>query len=224
MCGRVIIVPREELEQIVQDIIRRRTVEYLPDWPAVRHSGRPGDSVPLIMPGDDLTVQNLVWGYEASWTKSLIFNTKYETALKTEGFNMWRDSLQHRRCVVSTLGFFESHRSETFINPQSGNKNKQQYLFTMPNTPLTFIAGIYENNRFSLLTTKPNAWVQPVHDRMPVVLRQDELLVWLGEDYASLFNRESIELRVEKEQDGQDAVQRSQDALHHSQDAQLPLW
>lgn len=213
MCGRALIVPREVVDQIVQDIIRKRIANYLPDWPAVRHSFRPGDEVTVILSDAAepesafFKTQTLRWGYEASWSKSLLFNTRYETALDVSKPNMWHDSLLNRRCIVPSLGFYETHRSETFVNPKTGKSNKQQYLFTLPDTPLIFLAGIYEQDRFSLMTTKPNAYVEPIHNRMPVVLREEELFTWLSGDFAKLFDRSELMLNVEKEQHPGSATQ-----------------
>lgn len=104
-----------------------------------------------------------------------------------------------RRCVVPTFGFYEPHQSETFINPRSGKPNKQSYHFASPESPVTFIAGIYENDRFSLMTTEPNAIMRPIHKRMPVVLEPRELHTWLYGDYLSLAERSSVELWASKD-------------------------
>lgn len=200
MCGRVVIVSQELVNQIIQDIIRRRTAEYLPDWPAVKRSGRPGDTLTLIVPeGDTLTSANMQWGYKVSWSKALLFNTKAETATRTEGPTLWRESLLQRRCVLPSFGFFESHKNETYKNPKTGRTAVQQYLFTLPDEPITYLAGIYEEESFSLMTTEPNDSVAPIHARMPVVLRQEELFTWLFGDYTSVFDRSGLVFTVEKE-------------------------
>lgn len=212
MCGRVAIVSQELVDQIIQDIIRRRIAEYLPDWPAVKRSGRPGDTLSLIVPeGDALTSAQMQWGYKVSWSKALLFNTKAETATRVEGPNMWRESLLERRCVLPTFGFYESHKSETYKNPTTGRTAVQQYLFTLPDEPITYLAGIYEEDRFSLMTTQPNASVAPIHARMPVALKQEELFTWLFGDFASVFDRSGLELVVEKE-----AVKESQPTAQQS--------
>lgn len=200
MCGRVLIVSQEVVDQIIQDIIRKRTAEYLPDWPAVRRSARPSDTLSLIVPQEgSLASKEMQWGYQVSWSKALLFNTKAETALRTDGPTMWKESLFERRCILPTYGFFESHKSETYKNPNTGRTAVQQYLFSLPNEAITYLAGIYEGDRFSLMTTKPNASVAPIHDRMPVVLESGELSTWLFGDFTSLFDRSKLVLSVEKE-------------------------
>ncbi|MDR1359009.1 MAG: SOS response-associated peptidase family protein [Coriobacteriales bacterium] len=112
---------------------------------------------------------------------------------------MWTESLAHRRCIVPTFGFFEPHQSETFINPRTGKANKQRYFFSEPSSPVLFIAGIHAGDRFSLMTTEPNDIMRPIHNRMPVVLRQEELDTWLYGDYLSLANRSSVVLLARKD-------------------------
>jgi len=135
------------------------------------------------------------WGFEVSWSKQVVFNTRFDTALKP-GSNMWADSLAQRRCLVPTLGFFEPHQSETFINPRTGKDSKQQYLFKRPGAAILLLAGIYdqEQARFSVMTTAPNRLMQPIHQRMPVVLRPAETAIWLAGNYETLADRSAVEL------------------------------
>ena len=56
---------------------------------------------------------------------------------------------------------------------------------------LFFFAGLYdiwkddggrELKTFTIITTEPNCILKPIHDRMPVILRQECEDVWLGLD------------------------------------------
>ena len=53
----------------------------------------------------------------------------------------------------------------------------------MPQSRILYIAGIWQlttkEKQFTILTTSPNASVSPVHDRMPLVLTQDEVKPWI---------------------------------------------
>jgi putative SOS response-associated peptidase YedK len=141
-----------------------------------------------------LACEEMVWGFEAAWSKAgVVYNTRADTALKS-GRNMWAESLHERRLVVPTLGFFEAHRTETFISAKSGRAIKRQYLFALPDDAPLFLAGIHESGRFSVMTTEPNATVGAVHDRMPVVLRQSEVEDWLHGDWMGLFDRSGVEI------------------------------
>ena len=197
MCGHFIMVTRDALDDIVREVEMNRAYNPMPDWPAVRQSAYPGTEAPLIVFDEGALKPSLMkWGFEVAWSKGVIFNTRSETALKPGG--MWAESVNRRRCIVPTLGFFEPHRSEVFASPRTGKQIKQPYLFTMPGSPLFFLAGVFEAGRFSLMTTEPNATVAPVHDRMPLALAQNEATTWLSGDFTSLFDRRATPLVAQK--------------------------
>ncbi|MGI6106156.1 MAG: SOS response-associated peptidase family protein [Raoultibacter sp.] len=193
MCVQIKPIPRNEIDVIIEEINAQRSFNYMPDWPARRPSAFPGSEVGLIISEDGLMASEVkTWGYEVSWSKQLVVNTRDDSAMDPS--KMWWDSIQHRRCIIPTFGFFEPHKSEMTTSEKTGKAIKQQYFFETANSPVTFIAGIYENNRFSMMTTQPNASMLPIHHRMPMVLLQDELPTWLWGNFDTLFNRKGIEL------------------------------
>lgn len=157
----------------------------------------PKSVVPVIVEAEaSLQIAYLTWGYQASWSASPVFNARVETALGT-GANMWAESLRARRCIVASHGFYEPHATETRVNPKTGRSVKRQYRFTAPDDDVLYLAGVWQDDRFSVMTCTPNRWVQSVHDRMPVVLRANELIEWLDGDYARLFDRSGVILNVQ---------------------------
>ena len=199
MCHQIASIPREILEQVLEEIRIKNYVNELPDWPATRVNAFPKSQVPLfVFEQGALTIVDKTWGYPVAWSNNPIFNTRADTAMKAGGQNMWRDSLQHRRCIIPAFGFYEPHKTEKALSVKTGKEIKQQYFFTIPNEPLVFVAGIYEDRHFSMMTTNANRWMLPIHNRMPVVLRQNELDTWLGSQFEQLFDRSSFELHAEK--------------------------
>lgn len=63
----------------------------------------------------------------------------------------------------------------------------------LPGT-LTLLAGVRNENAFSVITTEPNRYVAPIHKRMPIVLREHEVDQWLYGDYEALANRRDMAL------------------------------
>ena len=55
---------------------------------------------------------------------------------------------------------------------------------------LLYLAGLYDNvdgaNRFVILTTTPNASMHGIHDRMPLILRRDQIRPWLTDAESAL--------------------------------------
>lgn len=125
--------------------------------------------------------QFMRWGLIPSWAKDLkigskMINARSETVAEKPAF---RSAIKHRRCLIVADGFYE-------WLPQG--KHKQPYYFqTTEGQPFAF-AGLWESwespeaeNIVSctIITTAANETVQPVHDRMPVILPEDAWEEWL---------------------------------------------
>ena len=71
----------------------------------------------------------------------------------------------------TTTGFYEWDREET------------KYQFRLPGRDRLYLAGLWNvfqgEERFVILTTAPNDTIINVHDRMPVLLTDDEVTPWL---------------------------------------------
>ena len=198
MCHRMVPIPMKAVEEIIKDIENGLAVQAKDHWPAGATSAYPKSEVSLIVPhAEKLEAEVMKWGYAPSWSKTVHFNARAETAMRPE-YNMWAESLHNRRCIIPAFGFYEPHQSETIRNPQTGKIQKQQYLFSSPTEPVLFIAGIHEDGYFSMMTTESCDLMRPIHNRMPVVLAQDEIDTWLHGDYASLFERGGVQLKAEK--------------------------
>ena len=148
-------------------------------------------STPLpAFPPESLGVRELSWGFEESWKPGVVFNTRIESATKP----MWQESMEHRRCVLPVLAFFETHQEETYPSPKTGKLIKRQYEFRIPGQEIIFIGCIWREDTFSMVTTDANADMAPIHHRMPLIVRQKELPLWFGPDYQQLANRSEIRL------------------------------
>lgn len=207
MCGRIIALTRDEVLDVIAHLEVGAPLNIDPDWPARRAEAFPGSRMWAIAPAAEGTLRaiDLIWGYRVEWNSRLVYNTRIETAARPGG--MWADSIENRRCVVPTLGFFEPHRTQTMPSPRTGRPVKRPYVFSsalrhadeQPHSSmfapaLTLLGGVYENGRLSIVTTEPNAAIAPVHDRMPLVLAPDEIATWFSPDYPALADRSSIPL------------------------------
>ena len=79
--------------------------------------------------------------------------------------------------------------------------------FSDRESPLLYMAGFYqyfqEEKRFIILTTRANASVERVHDRMPVLLGKEEIASWVFEDEFMPFFLERTPAELEKFQEYQ---------------------
>lgn len=126
------------------------------------------------------------WGLIPFWTKDLkrapvMNNARAETVASKP---MFRQAFRERRCLIAASGFFEW---------QARGKHKQPYFISARDgTPLSF-AGIWGTwlaedtgetiDSCAIITTECNALMQPIHDRMPVILATEQWDAWLDPDY-----------------------------------------
>ena len=186
--------------------------------PDPARDARPGSVVPVYIPKDGgLAVTRLTWGFELDGKPNAVFNTRIESALeqlRPGGCGMWTKAITEGRCLVPVRAFYESHATEKVISEKTGRPVKRQYLFRLPGARAFLLSAVREGDRFSVVTTAPNASVAPVHNRMPLVLGPGESGVWLGPGFAGLADRGGITL--ESMPEGQEELRSSLKLPHLS--------
>jgi putative SOS response-associated peptidase YedK len=158
-----------------------------------RYNVAPSDLHPILRsrsraggPGRELVVAR--WGLVNHWQTGARparcpINARSETLRTSRAF---RGAFERRRCVVPADGFFE------WTGPKSA---RRPIWFHRPDGGLLHLAGLYESwqpgeadgpreRTFTVLTTAANDVVAEVHDRMPVVLRTEQLDRWLDDERA----------------------------------------
>lgn len=122
------------------------------------------------------------WGLIPHWAKDikkipLFNNARAETVASKL---LFRNAFRKQRCIIPASGFYEWK----LLNDR---KHKQPYFISrIDNNPMSF-AGIWESatvneikiESCSIITTKCNDLMRPIHDRMPMILPNDLLDVWL---------------------------------------------
>ncbi|KAB8319859.1 SOS response-associated peptidase [Tolypothrix campylonemoides VB511288] len=125
--------------------------------------------------------EKLRWGLIPSWAKDLgmgakLINARAETVGEKPAF---RSAFKHRRCLVVADGFYEWQTKE--------GKKQPFYFHLQERKPFGF-AGLWEQWRSpqgeeitscTILTTKCNELLQPIHERMPVILQPQDYDLWL---------------------------------------------
>lgn len=122
-------------------------------------------------------VQMHRWGvsYTVKGKPTLVTNARDDQLRK---IRLWRKSAEVRRCLIPVVGYFE---------PGPGPVGARgEVLFTMRDRPMFFIAGLWDADpdgarAYAMVTTSPNAYTAPFHDRQPVALGDREALRWLGD-------------------------------------------
>ena len=172
MCGRYYVDDEtaREIEKLVRELDRKLQIERTGD---IRPSQRAA-----VIRGENkhLMADCMAWGFPRFDGKGLLINARAESATERKTF---RDSVQHRRCIIPAKGFYE------------WDKSKEKFSYERYDAPFLFMAGCYnkyqDQERFVILTTEANPSVSPVHDRMPLILEPEELEDWVLDDKATEY-------------------------------------
>jgi putative SOS response-associated peptidase YedK len=177
MCGRYRLSRRKEM------IAEYFETDTEVDWEP-RYNIAPSQSVGIIRQNSSRQERYFSlarWGLIPSWASdasigSKTINARSETVASKPTF---RDAFSSRRCLIPADGFFERRRK---------GKEKQPLHFGMQDDSLFGFAGLWDRWRdpagaviesCSILTTTPNSLLADMHDRMPVILRQESYDLWL---------------------------------------------
>lgn len=123
------------------------------------------------------------WGLVPAWWKKSLkempatFNARAESVADKP---MFRTAFKERRCIVPASGFFE----------WTGEKGaKQPHLFTAADgSPVLAFAGLWDRWKdpagewvlsCTIIVSGASAWMEPYHDRMPVLLEAKDFDGWL---------------------------------------------
>ncbi|WP_428535531.1 SOS response-associated peptidase [Rhodopila sp.] len=118
------------------------------------------------------------------WTKPLkdlpaTFNARAESVHQRP---MFRYAFKQRRCIIPASGFYEW---------TGGKADRQPHLFSPADgSPLLAFAGLWERWRqpdtaedilsCTIIVSGASEWMEPYHDRMPILLRELDFDAWLN--------------------------------------------
>jgi putative SOS response-associated peptidase YedK len=189
MCGRF------TLHQSDAAIAHAFALEEVPDWD-VSYNIAPTQSVAAILSVTNSKRQfkRLRWGLIPSWSKDAsigakLINARAETVAEKPAF---RSAFRQRRCLIVADGFYEWQQQEG---------GKQPFYIHLKNHELFAFAGLWERwqkqeneaiESCTILTTGANALMQPLHDRMPVILHLEDYNTWLNPDIQPLQALQSL--------------------------------
>jgi putative SOS response-associated peptidase YedK len=176
MCGRFArIVSDKKLREkyrLKEATLLKDSYNIAPSQPvaAVRATDR----------GNELVL--LKWGLIPSWSKDAkigqkLANARSETVAEKPSF---RSAFKQRRCLIPASGFYEWMKQ--------GTGRKQPFFISPRDGELFSFAGLWECwhdpegeevQSCTILTTTANEVMQPIHERMPVILGPSAEEQWL---------------------------------------------
>lgn len=177
MCGRITQTTKGKKLAEFFGLKSDRVPPVAPDYNVAPSSPVLG----LFMQGREKRLDYFTWGLVPVWAKdptigSRMINARAETVLEKPSY---RGPMKNSRCLVIADGFYEWQKV--------GPAKQPHYIHFKSGDPFAF-AGLWshwtgpdgsEIQSCGILTTKPNALMRPIHDRMPVILPPDRYDEWL---------------------------------------------
>jgi putative SOS response-associated peptidase YedK len=193
MCGRFTITSDR-----VEIILDRFKAERAPGFGEYiqRYNVAPGQLVPVIVAKDGKRfLTNMLWGLVTPWGEkadgSVISqaNIRDDTIERNKFFH---ERLLTNRCIFIVDGFYEWKLPDAYKDLTRGEKlpkgvRKVPYRITLKNKQPFALAGLWRSFEVEgkkivtagIITTGPNELMTPIHNRMPVILNENDLRLWL---------------------------------------------
>jgi putative SOS response-associated peptidase YedK len=191
MCGRTSLFADPEL---VRERFDADPVEPLEP----RYNVSPGQSHPVVRNDDPDAIRFPTWGLVPQWSddspSSGHINARSETLTEKPSF---REAFAERRCLVLADGFYDWKPTPTGKQPyRIERRDREPFAFaglweprsengasSAADDAATDGGGRTDDGAtFTIVTTEPNAVVEEVHHRMPVMLSPGEEGRWLDAD------------------------------------------
>ena len=157
-----------------------------------RYNIAPSQDVPMVRDtGDGRELSLARWGLVPHWSKEekpkySTINARAETVAEKPTY---REAFKRKRCLIPTTGFYE-------WVPEGGQKIPHH--IRLAEGGLFAFAGLWDHwdkegegfDSCSIIVTSANQTMQPIHDRMPVILNASQCNTWLNTRH---YNRAQLE-------------------------------
>jgi putative SOS response-associated peptidase YedK len=156
----------------------------LADTPIIvpHYNAAPTQTLPVVRATTDgRELALLKWGLVPSWAEGkkmpAPINAMAETAATKPYF---RGAFKKRRCLVPADGYYEWLKLDA--------KHKQPFFYGAKDGKPLALAGLWEGETFTILTTEANELAARVHNRMPVIVPHVVYGVWLDPAYQDVHD------------------------------------
>ena len=205
MCGRFGI-PGDYVEMAnnfdISPGIERDTV-----WETLipRYNVAPTDQVPAIFEKDGHRyLEPMRWGlipFHAEQMRGRAVLDRNEKTINTpinaraetvESRGSFKSSFQKRRCLIPAGGFYEWKKN---------GRKKSPYWLHLEDQPWMAFAGLYNwwktplgkwMSSCTIITTVANGFMEPIHERMPVILTEGTYDLWLDPENRDLSDLKEV--------------------------------
>lgn len=183
MCGRKVCVEIHRVGEIMLQLKLpfQDFFDSPPNWNAA-----PSQQLPVIINVEGvLQMHPMHWGLIPGWLKPgeqpkmTPINARAETIAEKP---MFRNLVKRRRCLVPANGFYEW---------KSIGGSKQPYYIHLADQPFMLMAGLYDvrsdedgedQPSHTIITGPPNDVMAEIHDRMPMIIRPEDVELWMDDE------------------------------------------
>ena len=184
MCGRY--GRRADKQRIAEWMQTRNTDVFDDSYLAPSYNVAPQSLQPVVRLDSETGERALAimrWGLIAFFAKDAkiaysTINARAETVATSPVF---REPMKRRRCLVPATGFYEWQALD--------KKSKQPWTIELVDGNLFAFAGLWDRwkdkakgqplETYTIITTDPNELLEPIHNRMPVILSPQNYSRWL---------------------------------------------
>lgn len=174
MCGRFLLITDDDFREI-KNIVNEISQKYREE---VNGEVFPANNIPTIYSHNGRNVLSTAkWGFPNYKNSDVIINARAESVAEKP---MFRRSFASKRCLVPANGYFEWLAHD--------KKKKTKYLIRVKDKSLFYMAGLYNiftdtgGNSYAavvIITTEANSDISFIHNRMPVILSDESINVWM---------------------------------------------
>ena len=174
MCGRMNIHDHKGIQSLLEKLGLLVPMERF----VARYNVAPGAEINVAFGQGNHDLASMQWGIVPPWAKpgkfkSPLINARAETVWEKPSF---KSLITSKRAIVPINGFYEWKRS---------GKTKTTYYIHPSQDDALALAALYQTSKEGVMqccviTTSANATMQPVHNRMPVILNPENMQDWLG--------------------------------------------
>ncbi len=187
MCGRYVSIEEEELmefRKIVDEVskkISENEIKYGEVFPT--------NNVAVLYSHQNKRILSAAkWGFP-NYKGGVVINARAESVGEKP---MFRNSFITRRCVMPAAGYYEW---------LTDSKTKTKYQIGINNKKIIYLAGLYnifvdkEGQRYpatTIITTTPHPDIEFIHNRMPVILSDNNVEKWLDNSITDLGELQNL--------------------------------
>ena len=184
MCGRY--GRRADKQRIAEWMQTHKTDVFDDSYLAPSYNVAPQSLQPVVRLDSETGERELTimrWGLIPFFAKDAkiaysTINARAETVATSPVF---REPMKRRRCLVPATGFYEWQALD--------KKSKQPWAIELVDGNLFAFAGLWDRwkdkatgqplETYTIITTDPNELLEPIHNRMPVILSPQDYSRWL---------------------------------------------